>query len=97
MSVEASVRDLAAWPLSGAALNKVQAVVIDPPRAGAKSQTEALAADGPATVVAVSCNPSTFARDARILRDGGYSLEWVAPLDQFLFTGHVELVARFYR
>ena len=97
MSVEASVRDLAAWPLSGAALNKVQAVVIDPPRAGAKSQTEALAVDGPATVVAVSCNPSTFARDARILRDGGYSLEWVAPLDQFLFTGHVELVARFYR
>ena len=97
MSVDASVRDLAAWPLSGAALNKVQAVVIDPPRAGAKSQTEALAADGPATVVAVSCNPSTFARDARILRDGGYNLEWAAPLDQFLFTGHVELVARFYR
>ena len=97
LPVEAAVRDLAAWPLSGDALKKIHAAVIDPPRAGAKSQTEALAQSGPATVVAVSCNPSTFARDARILREGGYSLEWVAPLDQFLFTGHVELVARFYR
>ncbi len=97
MTMHAATRDLATWPLSGAALKKVQAVVIDPPRAGAKAQTEALAKDGPPTIVAVSCNPATFARDARILRDGGYSLEWVAPLDQFLFTGHVELVARFYR
>ena len=97
MTMHAATRDLATWPLSGAALKKVQAVVIDPPRAGAKAQTEALAKDGPPTIVAVSCNPATFARDARILRDGGYSLEWVAPLDQFLFTGHVELIARFYR
>jgi 23S rRNA (uracil1939-C5)-methyltransferase len=97
MTMHAATRDLATWPLSGAALKKVQAVVIDPPRAGAKAQTEALAKDGPPTIVAVSCNPATFARDARILRDGRYSLEWVAPLDQFLFTGHVELVARFYR
>ena len=97
LDVHAATRDLANWPLTGAALKKVPAVVIDPPRAGAKAQTEALADAGPATVVAVSCNPSTFARDARILREGGYQLEWVAPLDQFLFTGHVELVARFYR
>ena len=97
MTMHAATRDLATWPLSGAALKKVQAVVIDPPRAGAKAQTEALAQDGPPTIVAVSCNPATFARDARTLREGGYSLEWVAPLDQFLFTGHVELVARFYR
>ena len=93
----AATRDLNAWPVSGAALRDAVAVVIDPPRAGAKAQCEALAQDGPGTVVAVSCNPSTFARDARILRDGGYDLEWVAPLDQFLFTGHVELVARFFR
>ena len=97
LELHAAVRDLATWPLTGAALKKTHAVVIDPPRAGAKAQTEALAQDGPATVVAVSCNPSTFARDARILREGGYSLDWIAPLDQFLFTGHVELVARFYR
>lgn len=97
LELQASVRDLATWPLTGASLKAAQAVVIDPPRAGAKAQTEALAHEGPATVVAVSCNPSTFARDARILREGGYSLEWAAPLDQFLFTGHVELVARFYR
>ncbi|RZO33069.1 MAG: class I SAM-dependent RNA methyltransferase [Rhodospirillaceae bacterium] len=93
----ATIRDLNAWPVSGPALQEAGAVVIDPPRAGAKAQCEALAQDGPGTVVAVSCNPSTFARDARILRDGGYDLEWVSPLDQFPFTGHVELVARFFR
>ncbi|MBB25729.1 MAG: hypothetical protein CME02_09450 [Geminicoccus sp.] len=70
----ATTRDLNAWPVSGAALRDAGAVVIDPPRAGAKAQCEALAQDGPSTIVAVSCNPSTFARDARILRDGGYDL-----------------------
>ena len=97
LPVKAETRDLSAWPVAGAALKRAGAVVLDPPRAGAKAQSEALAADGPGTLVAVSCNPSTFARDAAILRQGGYSLEWVAPLDQFLFTGHIELVARFYR
>ena len=62
----AATRDLNAWPVSGAALRDAGAVVIDPPRAGAKAQCEALAQDGPGTVVAVNCNPSTFARDARI-------------------------------
>ena len=97
LPVKAETRDLNTWPVAGPALKKAGAAVIDPPRAGAKAQSEALAAEGPGTVVAVSCNPSTFARDAAIMREGGYDLEWVAPLDQFLFTGHVELVARFYR
>ena len=68
-----------------------------PPARRCQSPDRGLGPRRPPTIVAVSCNPATFARDARTLREGGYSLEWVAPLDQFLFTGHVELVARFYR
>jgi 23S rRNA (uracil1939-C5)-methyltransferase len=91
------VRDLARRPLNDQELARFDAVVFDPPRAGAREQAEALALSRVPVVVAVSCNPATFARDARILVDGGYRLEWVKPVDQFLWSPHVELVARFAR
>ncbi|HZT89316.1 MAG TPA: class I SAM-dependent RNA methyltransferase [Stellaceae bacterium] len=90
-------RDLARDPLRSAELAGWEAVVFDPPRAGALPQAEALAASGVATVVAVSCNPATFARDARRLCDGGFRLERVAPIDQFVWTPHLELIAVFRR
>ncbi|TMJ66706.1 MAG: RNA methyltransferase, partial [Alphaproteobacteria bacterium] len=71
------------------------AVVFDPPRQGAQAQARELAASGVARVAAVSCNPASFARDVRILLDGGYRLVRVIPVDQFLFSAHVELVAHF--
>jgi 23S rRNA (uracil1939-C5)-methyltransferase len=90
-------RDLAAEPMIAEALKSYDAAIIDPPRAGAVAQARELAASGIATIVYVSCDPGTFARDARILADGGYALEQVVPIDQFLWSGHVELVALFRR
>jgi 23S rRNA (uracil1939-C5)-methyltransferase len=78
-------------------LNDFDAVVFDPPRQGAEAQTRQLADSRVPLIVAVSCNPSTFARDARILIDGGYRIDSVTPIDQFKYTAHVELVARFVR
>jgi 23S rRNA (uracil1939-C5)-methyltransferase len=80
-------------PLMADELRRFDAVVFDPPRAGAKAQSEALAASTVPRVVAVSCNPATFARDARALVDGGYRLIRVVPVDQFIWSPHVELVA----
>jgi len=71
--------------------------VLDPPRAGAKAQAEMLAKSRVATIVMVSCNPATAARDARTLIDGGYKLETVTPIDQFVYSAHLELVAVFRR
>lgn len=93
LRVTTEVRDLARRPLLGAELKKFQAVVFDPPRAGASSQAEQLAEGGPALVVAVSCNPATLARDLRTLRDGGYTIQSVTPIDQFPFAAHLEAVA----
>jgi 23S rRNA (uracil1939-C5)-methyltransferase len=90
-------RDLARNPLSPEALAHYDAAVFDPPRAGAARQGEVLAASGVGTVVAVSCNPATFARDAATLIAGGYQLERVTPVDQFLWTPHLELAAVFRR
>jgi 23S rRNA (uracil1939-C5)-methyltransferase len=90
-------RDLARDPMAAEALRRVRAVVFDPPRAGARAQAALIASDGPDDVVAVSCNPATFARDARLLVDGGYRLESVTPIDQFPWSAHVELVAGFRR
>ena len=67
--------------------------MLDPPRAGAKAQAEALAASKVGRIVMVSCNPGTCARDLRMLVDGGYRITRVVPVDQFLFSPHVELVA----
>lgn len=95
--VTTEVRDLAARPLVGRELASFGAVVFDPPRAGARAQAEALAAAGPPLVVAVSCDPATFARDARILIDAGYQAGPVTPIDQFPWSAHVECVAAFRR
>jgi 23S rRNA (uracil1939-C5)-methyltransferase len=78
-------------------LRDFDAVVFDPPRQGAQAQVAQLAKSKVAVVVAVSCNAATFARDARILIEGGYRMEHVTPIDQFRHTPHVELVARFRR
>jgi 23S rRNA (uracil1939-C5)-methyltransferase len=72
-------------------------VVFDPPRAGAKAQAQELASSRAPVIAAVSCNPSSFARDAEFLVGGGYALDWVQPVDQFPWTPHVELVARLVR
>ena len=80
-------------PLSAKELEGFDAVVFDPARSGAEAQAEQLARSKVRTVVAVSCNPGTLARDVRILIDGGYTLERVTPIDQFLFSHHVEAVA----
>ena len=90
-------RDLFHRPLQPSEMKGYRAGLFDPPRAGAREQAATLAESDLETIVAVSCNPTTFARDARILVDGGYRLEWVTPIDQFPWSGHVELVARFSR
>ena len=95
--VSVEERDLARDPLLPEELNGFDAVVFDPPRPGAREQATALAASTVPAVVAVSCNPATFARDARILIDGGFALVEVVPVDQFPWSGHLELVGRFVR
>ena len=87
-------RDLFARPLSPAELERYDAVVFDPPRAGAEQQAKALAASQVPVIVAVSCNADSFARDAAILCAGGYDLLQVEPVDQFRHTPHVEIVAQ---
>jgi 23S rRNA (uracil1939-C5)-methyltransferase len=95
--VEALTRDLFRRPLVPEELKPLDAVVFDPPRQGAEAQARALAASKVPLVVAVSCNAATFARDARLLVDGGYRLTAVTPVDQFRHTAHVEIVGRFER
>ncbi len=90
-------RDLDRDPLPVAELNRYAAAVFDPPRAGASRQAAALAVSTLDTVVAVSCNPATFARDAARLVAGGFRLERVVPIDQFVWTPHLELVGVFRR
>ena len=90
-------RDLFRRPLLGPELKRLDAVVIDPPRAGAEAQTRELAAAGVPRIAGVSCNPLSFARDARLLTGAGYRLDWVQPVDQFRWSTHVELVASFHR
>ncbi len=93
--IRAETRDLFRRPLMPQELRDYDAVVFDPPRQGAQAQVRQLALSKIPVVVAVSCNVATFARDARILIDGGYGIESVTPVDQFRHTPHVELVARF--
>jgi len=95
--VKAEARDLFRRPLMPGELRDYDTVVFDPPRQGAQAQALQLAASKIPVVVAVSCNVATFARDARILVDGGFEIEGVTPVDQFRHTPHVELVARFRR
>lgn len=95
--IEAVARDLFRRPLTPHDLKGIDTVVFDPPRAGAQAQVEQIAASGATTVVGVSCNPVTFARDARVLVEAGFVLEAVTPIDQFLWSAHVELVGTFRR
>ncbi|MCF2524952.1 methyltransferase [Bradyrhizobium sp. G127] len=95
--IRAEARDLFRRPLMPQELRDYDCVVFDPPRQGALAQSQQLAASRIALVVAVSCNTATFARDARVLIDGGFKIDGVTPVDQFRHTPHVELVARFRR
>jgi 23S rRNA (uracil1939-C5)-methyltransferase len=95
--VTAEARNLARRPLLGPELTAFDAVVLDPPRAGARAQAEALAGSDVPTVVMVSCDPQSFARDGKILADGGFAPGPVTLVDQFVWTRHLELVAAFNR
>jgi len=90
-------RDLYRRPLDAKELSRFGGVVLDPPRAGARAQVGQLAASSVPRIAYVSCNPSTFASDARILADDGYTLQWVRPVGQFRWSTHVELAACFSR
>ena len=90
-------RDLFRRPLEPDEFKGVDAVVIDPPRAGAEAQVAVLAKTAVPVIAYVSCNPATFARDARVLVEAGYRLDWVQVVDQFRWSAHVELAARFSR
>jgi 23S rRNA (uracil1939-C5)-methyltransferase len=90
-------RDLYRRPLDPAELDRFEGVVLDPPRAGAKEQAAALARSGVPRIAYVSCNPSTFARDAAALVEGGYRFDWIRPVGQFRWSTHVELAAAFRR
>jgi 23S rRNA (uracil1939-C5)-methyltransferase len=94
---QAETRDLFRRPLQAQELAAFDAALIDPPRAGAIEQARALAASTLPLVVSISCNAATFARDARILIEGGFRVESVTPLDQFRFSAHVEIAAVFRR
>lgn len=96
-AITAEARDLFRRPLTPFDLKGCDAIVFDPPRAGAVEQTAQIAGTKAAVVVGVSCNPQTFARDARALIDAGFRLERATPVDQFLWSAHVELVGIFRR
>ena len=95
--IAAERRDLFRRPFVAVELAGIEAVVFDPPRQGAEAQARELAKSGVPVIVAVSCNAATFARDAKLLIDGGYRIGTVTPVDQFRYSAHVELVARFAR
>ena len=95
--VQAEIRDLFRQPLLPGEFDRFDAVLLDPPRAGAMAQARNLAQSAVPSITYVSCNPASFARDARILCDGGYRLDRVVPVDQFLWSPHVELFAHFTR
>jgi len=90
-------RDLYRRPLARDELAAFDAVVLDPPRAGAEEQITALANSSVQRIAYVSCNPATLARDAKMLVDGGYALDWVRPVGQFRWSTHVELASCFTR
>jgi 23S rRNA (uracil1939-C5)-methyltransferase len=93
--VDADVRDLFREPLTPQELNLFDAVVLDPPRAGAEAQARMLAKSSVKRVVMVACDAMTFARDAKILAKGGYVLRTATPIDQFKWTAHLEMVGVF--
>lgn len=90
-------RDLFRRPLIEGELNRFEAVIMDPPRAGAREQAALLAQSAVPRIASVSCNPATFARDAKILAEGGYRLDWIQPVGQFRWSTHLEVVGQFSR
>ncbi|MCP5039224.1 MAG: class I SAM-dependent RNA methyltransferase [Rhodobacteraceae bacterium] len=96
-TVSTEARDLFQRPLLTDELNRYGAVVVDPPRAGAEAQMAEIAKAHVPVIVMVSCNPATFARDAKVLIDSGYSNAWIDIVDQFRWSSHIELVACFLR
>lgn len=97
LPIEADHRDLYRRPFMTKDLAAFDAVVLDPPRAGAEMQVQELAPSTVRAIAYVSCNPASFARDAAILTSGGYTLDWIQPVGQFRWSTHVELAARFSR
>jgi 23S rRNA (uracil1939-C5)-methyltransferase len=95
--LRAETRDLFRRPLAADELARFDGALFDPPRAGAEAQARAFAESSLPLVVAISCNATTFARDARILIDGGFRIAWITPLDQFRYSPHVEIAALFRR
>lgn len=91
--ITTEVRDLDRQPLMDKELAKYDAVLFDPPRAGAREQARCLADSDIPLIIAISCNPATFGRDAATLREGGYRIERVLPVDQFTWSDHVEVAA----
>jgi len=96
-AVNVEHRDLYRRPIDSKELNRFDGVVLDPPRAGAAEQVAELASSVVPRAAYVSCNPATFARDARILVGGGYKLDWIQPVGQFRWSTHVELASCFSR
>lgn len=94
---KATQRDLFSQPFTPTELTPYDAAIINPPRPGAKAQSEQLAKSPVKKMVMVSCNPATFSRDARILKEGGYALQKLTPIDQFVYSPHLELVAEFMK
>ena len=95
--ITTETRDLERRPLAGSELALFDGLVLDPPRAGAAAQIREIAAMAIPVVVYASCNPATFARDARTLVDGGYNLDTVTLIDQFVWSAEIELVSVFRR
>ena len=95
--ISAEHRDLFRRPLSTKELARFDAIILDPPRAGAKEQVAEIAASSVPRLAFVSCNPATFGRDAKMLAEGGYTLDWIQPVGQFRWSTHVELAAQFSR
>jgi 23S rRNA (uracil1939-C5)-methyltransferase len=95
--VTTETRDLFRRPLTGDELKRFDAAVIDPPRAGAEAQSRQLAGSGLKRVAMVSCNAGTFARDLKLMLDGGWRVKRITPIDQFLWSPHIEVVASLSR
>lgn len=92
-----SLKNLSVDPFTAMECNEYDLVIFDPPRGGAKAQAQQLAKSKTPCIMAVSCDPASFTRDAKILIDGGYALEKILPVDQFLWSSHLELAAKFVR
>ena len=95
--IKTIVRNLYKNPVKAKELHTLDAVIINPPRAGAEAQVKELVKSNISKIISISCNPETFARDSEILVRGGYRLEWLRVVDQFRYSHHIELIAKFIK